>query len=148
MKSYHIHLLLCGEQTRCGLVPKLVPSFKYEVQPARQNKFSQHLERSFTGALTFLLHSPNPRNRQPPSSCCSRLQLRKDLSWFIHACSFGSSKLRKDSSAEVFCNCLAPLKVSLAVDYVLDGAVSSAQLSLIYGLNPTEIRGHLGAFRF
>lgn len=73
MKSYHIRLLLCGEQTRCGLVPKLVPSFKYGVQPARQNKFSQHLERSFTGALTFLLRSPNPRNRQRPSSRCGRL---------------------------------------------------------------------------
>lgn len=103
---------------------------------------------SFTGVSTFVLHSPNLRKKQLPSLSLWQVVVKKRFGLVYLHFQFGSGKIRRDWSAELFCNCLAPLKVSLAVNYVLDLAVSSTQLSLVFRLNPTEIRGHLGAFRF
>lgn len=61
MKSYHIPLLLSGEQTRSGLVPKLACQAE-QIFSALEKELP-----SFTGVLTFVLHFPNPRNKQFPS---------------------------------------------------------------------------------
>lgn len=150
MKSYHIPLLLCGEQTRPGLVPKLVLSFEYGVQPARQNQFSQHLERSTTVLLVswHLSYIPHTQEKNNFLASLWRVIVKKRFALLYPCFQLGSGKLRRDWSAEVFCRYSSCLKVNFAVNYVLDLAVSSAPLSLIFKLNPTEIRDHFGAFRF
>lgn len=128
-------------ENRPDLVPKLLLSFKCGVQLAKQRKkISQH---RFTAGLTFVLHPL--RNTKPlPSSLCDMLYSGEELAWFIHP----FSKLRRGWSAEVICCWQAPLEVTRAVDYVLELVVSSAPLSVIFRLNPTEIWGRLGVFRF
>lgn len=138
MKSYCIPLLLCGEQTRPDLVPKLVLSFEYGVHPARQNHFSQHLESSTTVLLVswHLCYIPHSQDTNNFPASLWRVIVKKRFALLYPRFQLGSGKLKSDWSAEVFRNYSSRLKVNFAVNYTLDLAVSSAPLNFGLQIEP------------